>query len=355
MKGRRIFSIIGMLLIISFLTACGSKGMQRDASTSTTRENTAADIATDEDMAFNSTAKGEAANPEEAPKSDSDSGIADATAFTSEKVQSQDKIIQYFYLDVETQDFEKLINNINTKISSLGGYVESSQIGGKSYYDNNVTRNGNIVARIPSNKADEFVTDINTESNVTSSRKTSENVSLQYIEVQSRIEALEIEQDRLFAILEKSDNLENIITLESRLSDIRYELQNYKSQLRAYDNKVEYSTVSLNVNEVNRITPVTEEKQTLGSRIKNGFSDTVYNIGEGVQNFLVWFIVNLPYLLIWGILLFVIVIIIRKYLRNDKAKRNASAFSANNNQSGQMNNQTMNQQLDQGQHNKDQH
>ncbi len=269
------------------------------------------------------------------------SSVADAPLATDvldtgagQKV-STDKIIRYFYLDLETQKFDQLISNINTRISSLGGYIESSQIGGNSYYNMDGNRSGSIIARIPNDKTDEFVNGIDEEANVISSRQESENVSLQYIDIQSRVEALEIEQERLFEILGKSDNLENIITLESRLSDIRYELQSYQSQLRSFDNKVDYSTISLSIQEVNRISPVTVAKPTFGSRVKNGFGDTIYNISEGILDFLVWFIVNLPYLLIWGIIIALIIIIIRRWIRKSKAKlqtrrANAPINSINN-------------------------
>ena len=114
--------------------------------------------------------------------------------------------------------------------------------------------------------------------------------------------------------------MDNIVTLESRLSDIRYELQNYESQLRTMDNQVEYSTVTLTIYEVERITPSSEEKKTVGKRIENGFSDTMYQISEGMKNFVVWFVVNLPYLIIWGGIITVVILIIRRHYRRKRLK-----------------------------------
>jgi hypothetical protein len=111
------------------------------------------------------------------------------------------------------------------------------------------------------------------------------------------------------------------------LSDVRYELQNYQTQLRTYDNLVEYSTVTLNISEVDRITPVTEEKRSVWDRIRIGFGDTMYDIGEGLQNFLVWFIVNLPYLIVWAGIITAGILIGRKiyykkYPKNPKNPKN---------------------------------
>jgi hypothetical protein len=353
MKKSKVFRIVSTLLIMAILvTACSKKSVNETQDVAWSAS-TDASTAEQSPVINYTTAKDEMTAEDNiaTTEDNGEGGLSNSSALTSEslKVSPQEKIIQCFYLDIETQDFDNLITIIDAKIDNLRGYVESSQIGGKGYYDSNVTRSGNIVARIPSDKVNEFVSNVKEKSNVVNSQKTSENVSLEYIDTQSRIEALEIEQDRLFAILEKADEMKNIITLENRLTEIRYELQSYKSQLRSYDNKVDYSTVTLNIQEVTRITPDTQIKPTFTSRIKNGFSDTIYNISEGFKDFIVWFVVNLPYLLIWGVIIFIVVIIIRKYLRKNNKKKAALEALMNrpnnqmNHDAGQQNKEGQNQ------------
>lgn len=234
----------------------------------------------------------------EAPKGEA---IPDSSSIGSNiPAQTQDKIIKRVSMTVETRNFDELITTINDKIAVLGGYVESSSINGNRYYYSEETRQGRIVARIPQDRLDEFTGTVNDVAHVVNSELNTENVTLKYVDMESRIKSLQIEQERLFALLEKEDTLDDIIVLESRLSDIRYELQNYESQLRTMENQVQYSTVTLTIYEVERITPVVEEKKTVLNRIQNGLSDTLYDISEGVKNFIVWFVVNLPYLIIWG-------------------------------------------------------
>lgn len=238
----------------------------------------------------------------------------------SEALQSQDKIIRTFYLDVETQEFDSLITKLDSEISRLSGYVETSKISGRSFYNREGARNAGITARIPRDKVDEFVNTVGENANVVNKQESTENVTLQYADIESRKKALEIEQERLFALLEKAETMENIVTLESRLSDIRYELQNYETTLRTYDNKVEYSTVTLSIQEVEKLTPSVEIKQTVGTRIKNGFSDTMYRLSEGAKNFVVWFVVNLPYLLIWAVIITAAVLIGKRSYRKRSRK-----------------------------------
>lgn len=281
--------------------------------------------------------------------------LSNSSAISTNSLQanSNDKIIKRFNLEVETKDFDNLIKKLNNQTKELGGYIESSQISGQSYNDSNVLRNGDIVARIPSKKTDEFVNTVSDNANVTNNSCTTENVTLDYVDAQSRMEALKIEQKRLFDILDKTKDLKSIITLESRLSDIRYEIQNYESQLRIYDNDVDYSTVTLKIQEVDRITTVNEKKPSFTERIKNGFSDSIYNIGEGFKNFLVWFIVNLPYLLIWGAIIFVAVIITRKFIRKSDKKRidAISRFSSDQSNQNQQDQSSQNKNLQDHQQN----
>lgn len=256
MKKRKTISVIAFILILILaVTACSKKSETKNDSASYSY-----------DMAESSTGStaAELAGMEEKPKeslnygsnagASEESGINNSSSISANQLnQSNDKIIRRFFLDVETQEFDNLISKIDSEVNRLGGYVESSDISGKRYYYSEESRYASIIVRVPKEKVNDFVNSVNENSNVVKKQESTENVTLQYTDIESRKKSLEIEQERLFDILEKADNLENIITLESRLSDIRYELQNYETQLRTYDNQVEYSTVTLNVQEVERM------------------------------------------------------------------------------------------------------
>jgi len=192
---------------------------------------------------------------------------------------SSRKLIRRVYLNVEALDFDSLSASITQQISALGGYIEQSEISGNSYRREG-RRYSHIVARVPKAKVDEFIGTVGELGNITNKQESVEDVTLQYVDVESRKKSLKIEQERLLALLEKAEKLEDIIQLEQRLSQVRYELENYESQLRTYDNQVDYSTVTLDVNEVERVTPA--EEKTVWSRMTTGFQETVYDIGEGV-------------------------------------------------------------------------
>ena len=74
----------------------------------------------------------------------------------------------------------------------------------------------------------------------------------------------------------------------------------------------------MNISEVERETVVNPE--TLGERIRAGFSETVADISEGFEDFTVAFVVNLPYLLIWGAVFAVAATVIRSFVRRQRRR-----------------------------------
>lgn len=229
-------------------------------------------------------------------------------------INVNDKIIRRINMEIETKEFDDLIDTIDSQIGELGGYIESSSISGKRYYYSDNLRSGNIIARVPKDKLDYFVNVVSDIANVVLKNENTDNVTLQYSDIESHKKALEIEQERLLVLLDKAESVEDIIALETRLSNVRYELTNYESQLRIYDNQVEYSTITLSIQEVERMTATTEEEKSMWDRIKIGFSDSVYNISEGTKDLIVWLAVNFLYLLIWASFIVIAVLIIRRAL-----------------------------------------
>lgn len=149
-----------------------------------------------------------------------------------------------------------------------------------------------------------------------------DDVTLRYVDVDSHKKALETEQERLLALLEKAENVEDIITIENRLSDVRYELENYESQIRLLDNQIDYSTVYVDISEVSRVTDT--GKQGFFEEVASRFSDSVYVVLMGLRGFAIGILGSLPILVVWGVILAVVVILLRKFVfkKSKKNKKN---------------------------------
>jgi len=235
------------------------------------------------------------------------------------------KVIKTANLNLQTLDFDEFQAALDAKIAESGAYLQYADVSGSDYYGGR--KSANYTIRVPEAKLNLFLAGVEGIATVTNKTVGEEDVTLSYVDTETRIKTLEIEQERLLALLEKADDLEYIIRLEERLSEVRYNIESYQARLRTYDDKITYSTVHIYVYEVARVQE--KEPETLWERISNGFTNTMYDISEGAQDFLVWFIVNIPYIVFWCAVIVVLVIVLKKKNAKRKAK-NKGKQSENN-------------------------
>ena len=293
MKKRMV--TVGFAFVLSFcLAACGSssKSEAYDAAAPAAEEAVA-------EIAYDSYYAEEAIEPELG-----DAGNGAEAPEVNESTTSQRKLIKTVDLSVETKDYDNLMVSIEKQIEDLGGYIESLGAYNGSYYSGHINRSANITARIPAEKLDGFVKQIGEEANVVDRNESVEDVTLQYVDLDSHARMLEEEQERLLELLENAETIEDIITIESRLSEVKYQLESMKSQLRTFDNKVTYSTVHIYIDEVKELTPVVE--QTAGERIAEGFMESIRDIGEGFKEFFIGFVINIPYIIVWAVIIAIV-------------------------------------------------
>lgn len=265
----------------------------------------------------------EAAMPEEgmAASAGTNGSGGPATKVDNSAYFDERKLIKTVNLQVETQEFDALLASVEAQVEALGGYIENMNTYNGSRYSagRESNRTSSLTVRIPKQQLAGFVNAVSEAGNVISRSENVEDVTLSYVDMESRRNSLKTEQERLQALLEVADNLEDILTIEDRLSIVRYQLESMESQLRTYDNKVDFSTVYMNIQEVKELTPVEEE--TVWERIFNGFGDSLLDVRDGLVDFFVWFVVSLPYLAIWAIVIFVIVMIIKRIVRRSRRKK----------------------------------
>ena len=234
-----------------------------------------------------------------------------------EAVRTERKLIRTVDLNLETENYDALMVGLEQQITSLGGYIEYKDAYHGNYYSSR-NRNANITARIPSEKLDEFTGKVAEIGNITYESESVKDVTLQYVDLSSHKKMLQTEQERLMELLENAATMEDIITIESRLSEVRYQIESMESQLRTFDNQVDYSTVHINVEEVEHYTP--QPEKTTWERIKSGFGENVYRVTNGIKNAAIEFVIAIPILLVWAVVITVGVIVIRVVLKK-KHKR----------------------------------
>ena len=308
MKKKFGIVVAGLLSFAIVLSGCGGSS---DVATSVESKQMAP-ASVDEAVYENAT--------EEAIAEDADYSEEHESEEGEEVVDTSRKLITTVHISAETENLDDTLSKLEGKVSELGGYIESSNVSnGSSFYGNNDIRTADFVIRIPADNLNNFVESVQDATNITSKSTNVEDVTLNYVDLESKKNALLAEEQSLLGILESADKIEDIIAVQDRLTQVRYELESAESQLRTFDNKVNYSTVNLNIEEVAKFTP-TEEKGAL-QRMGEGFVESLSGVGHGIVEFIVWIVIHIPQLLLLAIVIFVIVFITKKANKKREEKR----------------------------------
>lgn len=250
-----------------------------------------------------------------------------------EVADTKRKLIKNVDLEVETEEFDTLLSTVEQKTEKLAGYIEESYTYNGSEYRGRKNRNANLTIRIPAEKLNTFLSEVADVSNVISRNDRVTDVTLQYVDMESHKKALVAEQNRLLELLEQAENIEDIIAIESRMSEVRYQIESMESQLRTMDNQVSYSTVYLSIEEVKQFTPVKE--QSVGEKIVTGFRKSLTNVGTGLLNFGIGFIIGIPYILLLGVFIIIVVVVIRFIVKKGNSGKDTKASKNENQQNRQ--------------------
>ena len=317
MKLRKLTAIVLALLMLLGLTACGASAPKQENA----MEYFSADMA-----------------PQEAPRAEAEMGYdyeysettAANGALASENgsvsaAPTQRKWIITMDISAETEDLDALLEALRDEIDSLGGYVEGQNIHNGSAYASRRYRSASLTVRIPAADVDKFADNMAGLANVVRSNKNLEDITLTYVSTESRVKALQVEEARLLELMEQAETMADLLEIEARLTNVRYELENHASRLRVYDNQVDYATIYLNLEEVQEYTPVAE--RTVWQRITEGFSGSLKGLWEDLTDIFVWVIVSLPYLLVWAAVITGVILLIRK-LRKGRPVRSVRRKTA---------------------------
>ena len=251
-----------------------------------------------------SVAKDSVAMESAAPMKNTASGVMmSGSGATADTIQQQtgQKLIRRVNIDAETEDLETLLDELTKQIATLEGYIENQELYNGSSYASYRSRSANLTIRIPTDKLDAFIGQVKDVSNVVSYNESQEDVTLTYVSTESRIKALETEQARLLELLAQAENMSDLLEIEARLTDVRYELESVTSQLLVLANKVDYATVRLYISQVKEYTEV--EEQTVWQRIATGFKSNLKDLGEGLVDFFVWLVTYSPQLVLAVVLI----------------------------------------------------
>ena len=316
---KKIFSLLLAVLMTLSFCACGASS----------------------DFKAESTADYSYAEPAAAPavgmmaaeyESDSVSGLAanDAMPDSPDSGSSDinpDKIIYSADTTIETTEFDDTVAGLNELIAQYDGWIESSSVNGANYYSKSrgyaSNRSASYTVRIPSENFQTLMSSLSTLGNVPYTHTYTQNVTAQYYDTQARMNAYQTQEAKLIEMMDLAESVEDIITIEEKLTDVRYMIESLQSSLNNWDRRVNYSTVDISVEEVSAYTPSTPVKISYGERLVTSFVGSVKGAVEFFKDLLVFIVSMIPTLVILAVLFFVLRPLLKKLCPKWKQKREA--------------------------------
>ena len=241
----------------------------------------------------------------------------------------EEKLVYTCTMDMETTQYDETIRSLRELIQKYGGIIQHESYSDSAsnwYYSSYEKKSGTmsaaIIVRIPSAKYRDFLDGIDGFGKITRSEQSVENITRRYSETETTIRSLETQEERLLEMMAQAETVDEMLSIEYRLSEVQNELQILKNRLAEMDTDVAYSTVQLNVREVLEFTPEVEPTKTLtfGDRLRNALRNS-WNTFRGFLEGLLFFLIEAgPILLVVGGISVGIMLIIMKSVKRAKRK-----------------------------------
>jgi len=239
-----------------------------------------------------------------------------------------DKIIYSVFAELETMRFDDTIAGVHALMASHGAFIENSSISGVNYASKHYGwidyRSAFFSIRVPVARLDSMAASLDSLGNVTHISHNATNITSQFFDTQSRLNSLTIQEERLLDMLSKADDVPDLILIEERLSDVRYQVESLTTTLNTWQNQVDFSTLTLNIREVEQFTERVEIHRSYWQQIGDGFVSTIRGVGRFFMNLFMWIIVSAPVLIIIAIVVVAALIVVRWKLRSYLKKRKES-------------------------------
>ena len=152
-------------------------------------------------------------------------------------------IIYVAHLTVSVFNLEDAVAKAEALPEGLGGYVHSME-------------GGTLVLRVPAKKLRQALADITALGVVEHRSLSAQDVSAEYVDMESRIRALETTQKQLLELMSKARTVDEALHVRQALDGVTAELEVLKGRMRQLDNLIAYSTINVTLMERGPHTPV---------------------------------------------------------------------------------------------------
>lgn len=306
--GGLLYIFIGIILV-----SCSSGG--NEASESADMQTHSSDRAImNEEMKM---AKEETSNKEAGEQSTEE---INAIESPTDPIQTNRKIIYNANLRVDVKNYNEAVNELQSQIQQTGGYiVESRSFGGAD----NELQEGMITARIPQEEFHQFIKIIEDGSlKVQEKTVTGEDVTEQFVDLESRLKSKKVVEQRLLSFMESSEKTEDLLKISEDLAKVQENIEQITGKMNYLQNKADLATVTIHIQENTVNVPgVNNADLNTWDKTKQQFMKSINFLLSTSSGFIVFTLGNLPVILL---LLLIGFVSFRMYIKRKKHEKEDS-------------------------------
>ena len=229
-------------------------------------------------------------------------------------------IVRSASITTETSEFSRTVNEVERIVAIYGGFIENSS----QWLARMHTRTGieefwqaSYTLRVPVDYFDMVNRDLMALGNPVDFFTSSDDVTMQFADMESRLRIRQEEERRILAMIEVTTELEELIRLETRLADLRIVLDGHQRRMTELDHLASFSTIHLSIIEVmeDDYTVIAPYVDSFGDRIAEAFGASLEFSIVLLEGFAIFVAAVILPLSVIGLLVFVVIIIVRKALR----------------------------------------
>lgn len=232
---------------------------------------------------------------------------ASAKSVANNGAETEKKIVRNAWLNLRTDRFDETVQALCDQIEQAGGAVESRDISGTK----DTSRNASMTFRVPSGMLDDVLAGAEAWGEVTHEQTSAVDMTDTYTDNASRLESARAKKNRLDALYEQAESMEDIITLTNAIFDVQAEIESLEGQNSRIDDEVSFATLYVSVSEKSS---AVSAKQPFFTRLGRQLADGWENFGEFVSNA----VLGLTYALPWVAAAAAVIALARCWIRKKK-------------------------------------